>query len=128
MFVVPILLPVIGWRGMFFVGAFPAIVAYFIRQRLHEPALFVAKVQNASQTKNPLWLLVKDAETLKRSLGMVILCSIANFGYYGVMIWLPELSVQRGSGSGSRNRRFGRASRSPAWRSGYSPSDISPTG
>ncbi len=98
-FVVPILLPVIGWRGMFFVGAFPAIVAYFIRQRLHEPALFVAKVQNASQTKNPLWLLVKDAETLKRSLGMVILCSIANFGYYGVMIWLPNyLSTRFGFG------------------------------
>lgn len=35
-------------------------------------------------------LLVKDAETARLSLGMVILCSVQNFGYYGVMIWLPN--------------------------------------
>src|ERR1700742_2739107 len=35
--VAPILLPVIGWRGMFIVGIFPAMVAFFIRRQLHEP-------------------------------------------------------------------------------------------
>ncbi len=29
--VTPLLLPVIGWRGMFLIGIFPAIAAYFIR-------------------------------------------------------------------------------------------------
>jgi len=33
---------------------------------------------------------VKDAETTKLSFGMAILCSVQNFGYYGVMIWLPN--------------------------------------
>jgi MFS family permease len=33
---------------------------------------------------------VKDAETIKLSIGMAILCSVQNFGYYGVMIWLPN--------------------------------------
>ena len=32
----------------------------------------------------------RTAETTKLSLGMVILCSVQNFGYYGVMIWLPN--------------------------------------
>src|SRR5215468_651146 len=36
----PILLPVIGWRGMFAVGIFPAVAAYFIRHSLHEPEVF----------------------------------------------------------------------------------------
>ena len=46
-----------------------------------------------------LQLLVKDAETTKLSLGMVILCSVQNFGYYGVMIWLPNyLSTRFGFG------------------------------
>lgn len=31
----PLLLPVIGWRGMFAIGVLPAIVAYFIRYSLH---------------------------------------------------------------------------------------------
>ena len=38
----------------------------------------------------PLGLLVKDAATRNISLGMLILCSVQNFGYYGLMIWLPS--------------------------------------
>ena len=38
----------------------------------------------------PLGLLVKDAATTKISLGMLILCAVQNFGYYGLMIWLPS--------------------------------------
>src|ERR1700759_1350422 len=37
--VTPLLLPVIGWRGMFAVGVLPALAAYFIRFRLHEPEI-----------------------------------------------------------------------------------------
>ena len=85
----PLLLPVIGWRGMFAIGVLPAIVAYFIRYSLHEPEVFVAKAKDQPKGSN-LRLLVKDGETARLSLGMVILCSVQNFGYYGVMIWLPN--------------------------------------
>jgi len=94
----PILLPMIGWRGMFAVGVFPAVAAYFIRQGLHEPEVFVA---NAAKTegKSSLRLLVADVATFRTSLGLVILCSVQNFGYYGVMIWLPNyLSTRFGFG------------------------------
>jgi len=88
--VTPLLLPVIGWRGMFVVGIFPAIVAYFIRSRLHEPHLFVANKARDPDASFSLRLLVADKATIKTSLGMVILCSVQNFGYYGIMIWLPN--------------------------------------
>jgi MFS family permease len=88
-FATPLLLPVIGWRGMFAVGVFPAIAAYFIRASLHEPEVFVEKSKDRPK-ESALHLLVKDGETAKLSLGMVILCSVQNFGYYGVMIWLPN--------------------------------------
>jgi MFS family permease len=87
--VTPILLPAIGWRGMFAVGILPALVAYVIRHSLHEPEVFVARSQDKPK-ESALRLLVKDWETSKLSLGMVILCSVQNFGYYGVMIWLPN--------------------------------------
>ena len=48
--VTPLLLPVIGWRGMFAVGIFPAVAAYFIRSKLHEPEIFVA---NKARTRMP---------------------------------------------------------------------------
>src|ERR1700761_1566062 len=90
----PLLLPVIGWRGMFAIGVFPAVAAYFIRASLHEPEVFVEKSKDRPK-ESALQLLVKDSETAKLSLGMVILCSVQNFGYYGVMIWLPNYLSSR---------------------------------
>jgi MFS family permease len=88
--VTPLLLPVIGWRGMFAVGLFPAVAAFFIRRHLHEPQLFVDKVLHARETRPMLRQLVADAPTARISLGMIILCGVQNFGYYGVIIWLPS--------------------------------------
>jgi benzoate transport len=85
----PVLLPVIGWRNMFLIGIIPAVAAYFIRRSLHEPDVFVARTKDRPK-RSALWLLVKDVQTAKLSLGMVVLCSVQNFGYYGVMIWLPN--------------------------------------
>ncbi|CAB3767270.1 MFS transporter [Paraburkholderia humisilvae] len=84
----PALLPHIGWRGMFLIGVVPALVAWFVRTRLHEPEMFV---RSASTTKAPnaFKLLIADARIARTSLGVVILCSVQNFGYYGIMIWLP---------------------------------------
>lgn len=92
--VTPVLLPVIGWRGMFAVGILPAFVAYLIRHTLHEPDVFVSRTVNRSK-QSPLHLLVKDWETTKLSLGMAILCSVQLFGYYSVMIWLPNYLARR---------------------------------
>ncbi|AKD37766.1 hypothetical protein I926_02180 [Pasteurella multocida subsp. multocida OH4807] len=97
----PLLLPHIGWRGMFLVGIFPAFVAWYLRARLHEPDIFVKKQtalehQNVSRLE-PFRLLVKDKATAKISAGIVVLTSVQNFGYYGIMIWMPNfLSKQLG--------------------------------
>ena len=100
----PLLLPQIGWRGMFLVGIFPAFVAWYLRARLHEPDIFVQK-QTALPKPTNRWasklesfkLLMKDKATAKVSLGVVILTSVQNFGYYGIMIWMPNfLSKQLG--------------------------------
>jgi len=92
--VTPILLPVIGWRGMFMLGIFPAVAAYFIRSSLHEPEVFVRKSHDRPK-ESALYLLVNNVETTKLSLGMIILTSVQNFGYYGVMIWLPSYLSSR---------------------------------
>lgn len=97
----PVLLPHIGWRGMFVVGIFPAFVAWYLRVRLHEPEIFSQKQTELSAQKisklESFKLLVKDNATTKVSLGVVVLTSVQNFGYYGIMIWMPNfLSKQLG--------------------------------
>ena len=97
----PVLLPHIGWRGMFVVGIFPAFVAWYLRTRLHEPEIFSQKQTALSTQKTSklesFKLLIKDKATTKVSLGVVVLTSVQNFGYYGIMIWMPNfLSKQLG--------------------------------
>ncbi len=94
-FITPLLLPIIGWRGMFAVGVIPAVAAFFIRHGLDEPERFVAKVAQTGRHPSSLRMLVSDAATARISLGMAILCSVQNFGYYGVMIWLPNYLASR---------------------------------
>ncbi|GAA4356426.1 MFS transporter [Variovorax defluvii] len=86
----PMLLPQIGWRGMFLVGVIPALVAWFIRNKLHEPEVFVRKAKEKGSRSKAFKLLVKDGRTTRTSLGIVILCGVQNFGYYGIMIWMPS--------------------------------------
>jgi MFS family permease len=94
----PALLPSIGWRGMFIVGLIPGVIAFAVRWYVGEPKIFTDRVAKP-RSMAPLRMLVKDAATSKISLGMFILCSVQNFGYYGVMIWLPSyLSTRFGFG------------------------------
>ncbi|MGF6983818.1 MFS family permease [Paraburkholderia atlantica] len=85
----PLLLPVIGWRGMFALGLLPAVMSFFVRRRVEEPALFNQRVARGMR-RLQLKLLFVDARTTRASLGVTILCSVQNFGYYGLMIWLPS--------------------------------------
>ena len=88
----PLLLPLIGWRGMFAVGLLPAVVSFAVRRRVEEPAIFTERVTAGPNARRalPLKRLFDDARTARASLGVVILCSVQNFGYYGLMIWLPS--------------------------------------
>ncbi|WP_250507581.1 MFS transporter [Caballeronia sp. GAFFF3] len=91
--VTPLLLPLIGWRGMFAVGLLPAVASFFVRRHVEEPALFTERRAAAKANrarKLPLKRLCDDARTARASIGVIILCSVQNFGYYGLMIWLPS--------------------------------------
>lgn len=87
-FVTATLLPVIGWRGMFLLGILPAVVAFVVRRTLDEPEIFVKK--HAARHQDSFRQLVKDRKTFKTTLGIAILCTVQNFAYYGIMVWMPS--------------------------------------
>jgi MFS family permease len=92
--VTPLLLPYLGWRGMFALGVLPALVSFVVRRSVGEPELFIAR-SHMRRGGLPLKLLVENRSMAKISLGMLILCSVQNFGYYGLMIWLPSYLATR---------------------------------
>jgi MFS family permease len=85
----PLLLPLIGWRGMFALGVTPAIASFWVRRRLSEPAMFTERIRIARQ-RAPVAELFSSARATRTSIGIVVLCAVQNFGYYGLMIWMPS--------------------------------------
>lgn len=81
-----------GWRGLFVVGAFPAVIAIIMRKRLHESPKFLetAAAERDPERKGSIRLLVADARAVRVSIAMIILASVQNFGYFGIMTWLPS--------------------------------------
>jgi MFS family permease len=90
-----VLIPLGGWRLIFALGALPAIAAYLLRRRLHEPDAFL-KIKSQRE-RFPVGKLFADARTTKATFGLLILTAVQNSGYYGVITWLPTyLSRQVG--------------------------------
>ena len=93
----PLLLPHIGWRGMFLVGLVPALLSFVIRHTMGEPEEFIKASVNPISFTQRFGQLFKDVPTTKASIGVMVLTSVQNFGYYGIMIWMPSyLSRQFG--------------------------------
>ncbi|MGO1974193.1 MAG: MFS transporter [Propionibacteriaceae bacterium] len=80
-------IPLVGWRGLFILGAIPAVLAFFTRRHVEEPKLFQGRKKGSAF---PLIKLFQGKENVKHSVAIMILTSVQNFGYYGLIIWLPS--------------------------------------
>lgn len=79
-----------GWRGLFVVGVVPALVAIFLRMLLPEPEKFTKMQEEEKPERFALRYLVADRRTIMISIALVVVASVQNFGYYGIMTWLPR--------------------------------------
>jgi MFS family permease len=74
-----------GWRWVFALGVFPAVVAFYIRKSLHEPDRWV----KAKSGKNPYPALFTGS-TRRDVLVGTGLAVVATFGYQGAIQWVPS--------------------------------------
>ncbi|SMC77037.1 MFS transporter [Sporomusa malonica] len=110
-------LPTYGWRAVFLVGALPALFAAWSRYGLAEPPIWVArnelrkrlkaKVKNneplteeematyKETNKFPLLHLFANKRISTTTFGLTVMTSVQNMGYYGIMIWLPTILMQK---------------------------------
>lgn len=104
-----------GWRALFVIGLFPAIFAFVIRRGVEEPDKFVqsqrgsAAGESGDEAELPTFgakirALVKDRATVKITFALIVLSTVQNFGYFGIIAWLPnylsekmDLGVTKGS-------------------------------
>ncbi|MCW2968826.1 MAG: sialic acid-transport integral rane protein NanT [Solirubrobacteraceae bacterium] len=81
--------PTFGWRGLFFAGAIPALLALFIRWRVEESEVWQAAKEQQRQTKVGFREVLLQGATLKRFLYLVLLMAAFNFMSHGTQDFFP---------------------------------------
>lgn len=71
-----------GWRWFFVVGAAPAVLAYYVRRRIPEPAVW-----RAARLAPARGLVTR--RLLGSAAFATVLCGSVLFAYWGVFTWLP---------------------------------------
>jgi MFS family permease len=82
--------PEIAWRAMFLLGALPALLVFYLRRNVQEPAIAVQarKAREAGGDAPAIWEIFKP-DILRTTLLASVLTTGAQGGYYAVTTWLP---------------------------------------
>lgn len=79
-----------GWRWAFAMGVLPALFVAWTRKGLAEPEIWQTLKDN-QQNKIALHKLFINRRTTLTSIGLTIACTVQNFGFYGLMVWMPTM-------------------------------------
>src|SRR5438094_5403090 len=94
--VVALVLPIWGWRTVFFVGVLPAVVVFWIRRKVPESAMWLRQHQAAPAVSlRILW----RPDLRRNGLLATAMNACAMFGYWGLFTWIPaylSLPVEQG--------------------------------
>ncbi len=79
----------VGWRVMFFTGIIPGLVALFVRFRMNESEIWLAKQNQKKTEKSPLKKLLSSKEGRKRFIFSLILMTGLMYAYYTSIGFYP---------------------------------------
>jgi len=75
-----------GWRVLFLIGVFPAILAYFIRRNVEEPEIWKRAKEVAAPTG---WGEIFAPRFLRTTLVATMVAASTLVAYWGIFTWLP---------------------------------------
>ncbi len=79
-----------AWRALFWVGVTPALMVFFVRGAVDEPAVFTQTQDNlAAAGAKTNFLEIFSPEIIKTTILTCILTTGAQGGYYAITTWLP---------------------------------------
>jgi putative sialic acid transporter len=83
--------PLWGWRGVFFFGIVPALVAIWIRKGTKEPEVWEKMKKDAANKEKGKPKLVElfSGKVFRWTMLGALLSVCAQFGYWGLFTWIP---------------------------------------
>jgi MFS transporter, AAHS family, cis,cis-muconate transporter len=88
------ILPIYGWRPLYFISIVPVILAIYIRLKIPEPKGWIEVKQQSNKNKKNEWFtILNDPKTRVIFLFWILTSTFLQFGYYGVGTWLPTYIV-----------------------------------
>src|SRR5260221_2677912 len=89
--------PQIAWRWVFAVGALPALLGFFLRRYVEEPAIAAAtREKQVASGKSPALWEIFEGPILKTTILASLMATGCQGGYYAITFWVPRfLTTQR---------------------------------
>lgn len=85
-----------AWRALFWIGILPALLIFYIRRNIKDPAVFHATRAKVKETGGGHFLEIFSPELLKTTVLASLLSTGMMGAYYAVTTWLPTfLKVER---------------------------------
>jgi len=82
--------PETAWRGLFFIGIAPALLVFFVRRYVQEPAVYLeTRARLAASGDHPSVLEIFRPPLLRITVLGGLMGTGAQGGYYAVTTWLP---------------------------------------
>src|SRR6266508_1912403 len=90
-----IVMPLWGWRGVFFVGVLPALFTLWIRRRVEEPPMWTS----ASRAERGRVSMLFEPHVARITIAIMLMNSCCLFAWWGLNGWVPaylRLPIEKG--------------------------------
>lgn len=86
--VVAVVMPIWGWRAVFFVGVLPALLTIWVQKRVEEPALWRARRAAPSGRRGGLGAVFRG-DLLRLTVAVTLMNACTMFAWWGFNQWIP---------------------------------------
>lgn len=87
--VTAVVMPIWGWRGVFFVGVLPALLTIWVRRSVKEPEIWLQQ-QHRSRQRSGIGLGLIFAPGMRKvTVAVTLMNACTMFAWWGFNLWLP---------------------------------------
>jgi MFS family permease len=84
-----VVMPLAGWRGVFFVGLLPALLTIWVRRRVPEPEEWSVAARDAP-AKSETFASLFRRPLLPRTVALTLMNACCLFAWWGFNLWVPS--------------------------------------